>query len=1306
MATAQEAQELSAKPAGLRPLLAPLATSADKSDGAGSPMDASLQGQHSTVTAIAFSAQAQHSPSVGQLGDRSSAAPGFQKRSEEPADEHVPDPVTTTCSLATAAGAQAPAQQQALRRSSRERRRAHPAWRDEDPAPGSPLSAAAGAAAAATAAAPAASGLASSQQDFSGLLLLIETAAALSGDAEADSAAPADVTRQDSSNAAAAEPAPAGELHQEQLQPPQLQQLLPGCPEAHPTSLQDAGPYDAATSMAALAIRTLRHSEHDPAEAAALPAALPRARPRKPDRSGIAAAVAAASSDLAGGGSSFLEMLSAAALGVPGGFPASHAKQRKYTKLGEGDRSDSPAGRSRMPSSKKAAAAAAGAAGAPPAAGSNAARRSAAAAAAATGAGLQVAPADGTGSLPNLKPRGQGRWQVFLCAQGLKYLYVGQYENLPDAKHARDLAVLAVHGPKLVPTLEPVSNYSEGDIAAVRAQMAEKPAARAVMVANGLWPPEGMQGEAALHQPQQPRSRRLPGLQHTLQMIREEHKERMQQQQQQQLQLGERKGSSSSCSSQAGAASSGSCGEPPLLHAHGSKQGTGRSRAGLQAAAEAAAAAAAAGSGRAAIRASSRAPAEPADAAVPVKEEADAAAAAAEAVAEAPAAVTFESQLAELVALAAAAEAAAQPAAAAAEYEPAVTEDAAAAAAAPRPSRATTPKLSAGRMARTSSGGVSSSTPGVAASLQHYHARATANPTGTTGIREHKGVFEVFLATPPFKYLYVGRANSLYEARRMKATAMMAIYGSMLAVEQFGAEPHAVTEEDVRYMAVKLSAKPAALAAMRQYGTDALLTAAEAEAAAAAQRRAGPAAQQQLAQVQLQLQVQAQQAAAAAAAAERLECYGPAEALRRPSRRQQRQHEQQQHVSDVLAAAAERLEDAEAGLLPGSLPASNAAAMEIAAAAAKAQASIGGHRRSSRKRSAAAAFRLEQALLAAADEAEGPAASGQESDATTGGLHMAAGAAAQDESLPAAKRAASRDPSMQAAEQQQQQQQQLAAFDLHAEAVAAYAAAAAAAAAGEGDIDMADASLLALPAADPAAAAAAVAPFAEPSSSSRTSADGEACVSICTRRSMIAKDGRLGSHSTGRLGVRTHKGGYEAFIATPPFKYLYVGLYRTVQAAVQARDTAMLVVYGKEAAAALGVSADSLASITNGAIQEMAARLAKKPQAVQAMQQYGTAHLLAGMGAGAGSSGGGSSSEVALQQLAAAAVAEELGAGCMAADAAGCAAAAAEMEEQQQQQRELAALQLEIAAMQQLAAQQGAGVWLPGAVEDGAAIAY
>jgi hypothetical protein len=32
-----------------------------------------------------------------------------------------------------------------------------------------------------------------------------------------------------------------------------------------------------------------------------------------------------------------------------------------------------------------------------------------------------------------------------------------------------------------------------------------------------------------------------------------------------------------------------------------------------------------------------------------------------------------------------------------------------------------------------------------------HHARATKNPTGTTGIREHKGVFEVFLGTPPFR---------------------------------------------------------------------------------------------------------------------------------------------------------------------------------------------------------------------------------------------------------------------------------------------------------------------------------------------------------------------------------------------------------------------------------------------------------------------------------------------------------------------------------------------------------------------------
>jgi hypothetical protein len=52
----------------------------------------------------------------------------------------------------------------------------------------------------------------------------------------------------------------------------------------------------------------------------------------------------------------------------------------------------------------------------------------------------------GSNSLPNLKPRGEGRWQVFLCAQGLKYLYVGQYNSLEEAIPARDLAVLAVHG--------------------------------------------------------------------------------------------------------------------------------------------------------------------------------------------------------------------------------------------------------------------------------------------------------------------------------------------------------------------------------------------------------------------------------------------------------------------------------------------------------------------------------------------------------------------------------------------------------------------------------------------------------------------------------------------------------------------------------------------------------------------------------------------------------------------------------------------------------------------------------------------
>lgn len=88
-----------------------------------------------------------------------------------------------------------------------------------------------------------------------------------------------------------------------------------------------------------------------------------------------------------------------------------------------------------------------------------------------------------------------------------------QYDDLASAKHARDLAVLAVHGPRLVPTLNPIESYTQEQIAAVRHQMAEKPAARAVMVTNGLWPPAG-QDITPEHLQQEKRSRRLPGLQH------------------------------------------------------------------------------------------------------------------------------------------------------------------------------------------------------------------------------------------------------------------------------------------------------------------------------------------------------------------------------------------------------------------------------------------------------------------------------------------------------------------------------------------------------------------------------------------------------------------------------------------------------------------------------------------------------------------------------------------------------------------------------------------------------------------------
>lgn len=240
-----------------------------------------------------------------------------------------------------------------------------------------------------------------------------------------------------------------------------------------------------------------------------------------------------------------------------------------------------------------------------------------------------------------------------------------QYDDLPSAKHARDLAVLAVHGPRLVPTLNPIESYTHDQIAVVRQQMAEKPAARAVMVANGLWPPAG-QDITAEELQQEKRSRRLPGLQHLVPLA---------------------------VKSEAAVSEAGF--EP-----------------GLQ------------------------------------QPEADPAAAAAAPVEQgllAEAAAAAGSQQVDMDLSVAAAAAPQDPAAAAAGAR------------APRMRASVATTLALAAAAAGSNGGGSSSQvkveqdasalQGVAAaaaantvaSLQHYHARATANPTGMTGIREHKG---------------------------------------------------------------------------------------------------------------------------------------------------------------------------------------------------------------------------------------------------------------------------------------------------------------------------------------------------------------------------------------------------------------------------------------------------------------------------------------------------------------------------------------------------------------------------------------
>jgi hypothetical protein len=98
------------------------------------------------------------------------------------------------------------------------------------------------------------------------------------------------------------------------------------------------------------------------------------------------------------------------------------------------------------------------------------------------------------------------------------------------------------------------------------------------------------------------------------------------------------------------------------------------------------------------------------------------------------------------------------------------------------------------------------------------------------------------------------------------------------------------------------------------------------------------------------------------------------------------------------------------------------------------------------------------------------------------------------------------------------------------------------------------------------------------------------------------------------MGVRVRAGRYEAFLATPPFRYLYIGQFRTVSEAVAARDTALLAIYGEEAAEGIGngwlSSASQRQGITASAVVAMAVKLSNKEGILQEMQKRGTDKVL------------------------------------------------------------------------------------------------
>lgn len=86
-----------------------------------------------------------------------------------------------------------------------------------------------------------------------------------------------------------------------------------------------------------------------------------------------------------------------------------------------------------------------------------------------------------------------------------------------------------------------------------------------------------------------------------------------------------------------------------------------------------------------------------------------------------------------------------------------------------------------------------------------------------------------------------------------------------------------------------------------------------------------------------------------------------------------------------------------------------------------------------------------------------------------------------------------------------------------------------------------------------------------------------------------------------------------------PYRYLYLGQYDTVDAAVAARDAAMLVLYGPGAIAAHGPAWVSTTAAADAAVEgsaaaaavlDMAARLMKKDNVPGEMKDNGTEYLL------------------------------------------------------------------------------------------------